>query len=113
MVSVRLVIRELRDDARHGHPRRWPGLAIKVTNRAGLMEHLAGCEWPAGDSAETFLDWCGDTLPESWIQIRKPDLTRREEAVSITMAVGMRGAKPDPHGQMKARMRWPFPLADW
>ncbi|ACL58294.1 conserved hypothetical protein [Methylobacterium nodulans ORS 2060] len=113
MACVRLVIRELRDDARHGHPRRWPGLAIKVTHRVSLMEYLTGCEWPAGDTAETFLDWCAEKLPESWIQIRKPNLSSFEEAISITMIVGMRGCKPDPHGQMKTRLRWPFPLADW
>ncbi|ACA14880.1 hypothetical protein M446_0309 [Methylobacterium sp. 4-46] len=113
MAAVRVVIHELRDDLRHGHPRRWPGLAIKVTHREGLRAYLGGCTWPDGDDAETFLDWCASQLPDAWIQIRTPDLSSPGGAISITMAVGMRGAKPDPHGQMRTRQRWPFPLADW
>ncbi|MGY2046716.1 hypothetical protein [Methylobacterium sp. JK268] len=113
MALVRLVIHELRDDARLGHPRGWPGSAVKVTNRAGLRGDLAACPWPAGDSAETFLDWCAASLPEAWIQIRRPAPPSAEAAVSITLTVGMRGAKPDPHGQMRTMSRWSFPLAGW
>ncbi|GJD98807.1 hypothetical protein [Methylobacterium isbiliense] len=113
MACIRLVICERRDDARLGPPRTWPGLALKVTNRTGLAGYLAGCDWPAGDTAETFLDWCAATLPEAWIQIRKPAPPSAAEAISITMMVGMRGAKPDPHGEMKTRVRWPFPCAGW